>query len=227
MRLLFRFHLLEMKFPAKHKKLSLGGFFEKQSSAVAPESVVAMDCEMVGGVNGKDLLARVSLVGYSGKVLLDAFVRPSEVVKDYRTDITGVDAEILKRAGKPHAEVVDRVKEMLKGKLVIGHGLNNDFDALGITHPPEMIRDTAGYKPLRPTDREKKIPALKFLVSHWLGKDIQKGSHSSVEDARFALQLFKKVAVEWEKSLKPAEPVKKRRNFQVRNKIVKVVGQKK
>ena len=223
-----------MKFPAKHKALSLGGFFEKQNSAVAPESVVAMDCEMVGGINGKDLLARVSLVGYSGKVLLDLFVKPAEVVKDYRTDITGVDAEILKRAGKTKDEVVNKVKEMLNGKLVIGHGLNNDFDALGFTHPADMIRDTAGYKPLRPTDREKKIPALKFLVSHWLGKDIQKGSHSSVEDARFALQLFKKVAVEWEQSLKKVEkPVKKniRRNFQARNnkktKIVKVVPQKK
>jgi RNA exonuclease 4 len=194
----------------KHKALTLGGFFEKQTSAMNPELLVAMDCEMVGGIGNKDLLARVSIVGFSGKVILDAFVKPSEQVRDYRTDITGVDADILKRAGRPLDEVITKVKATLEGKVVIGHGLNNDFEALGFSHPADKIRDTAGYKPLRPADREKKIPALRFLVSHWLKRDIQQGSHSSVEDARFALQLYKKVADDWEKSLKPTPPKHKR-----------------
>jgi len=207
-----------MKYP---NKLTLGGFFEKHKTPINPESVVAMDCEMVGGAAGKDLLARVSIVGYSGKVILDAFVKPSEAVKDYRTDITGVDADILRKAGKPHAETVSQVVQILTGKIIVGHGLNNDFEALGYTHPPELVRDTAGHKPLRPEDKDKKIPALKFLVSHWLGRDIQKGSHSSVEDARFALQLYKKVSAAWETSLKPVVP--KTRKFPVKR--VKVTKQ--
>jgi RNA exonuclease 4 len=210
----------QMKFQKK-RNLTLGGFFEKQTSVVTPEKVVAIDCEMVGGVGGKDLLVRVSIVAYSGKVLLDAFVKPSEVVKDYRTDITGVDADILRKSGKPHVEVVAQATSLLQDKLVVGHGLNNDFEALGYTHPAELVRDTAGYKPLRPEDRDKKIPALRFLVSHWLGRDIQKGSHSSVEDARFALQLYKKVSSEWEASLKPKTANVRGRTGKVNKKVKK------
>ena len=53
---------------------------------------VAIDCEFVGvGSDGKGhCLARVSLVNYFGVVLLDAYVKPQEYVRDFRTEITGI-----------------------------------------------------------------------------------------------------------------------------------------
>lgn len=47
---------------------------------------------MVGvGPRGKEsALAKVSIVDYDGKVLLDKLVKPMEMVVDYRTNITGI-----------------------------------------------------------------------------------------------------------------------------------------
>ena len=59
--------------------------------------VFAIDCEMVGvgqpgsgsrgnKGEGKDTLARVSIVDIQEMCLLDEFVKPSEKVTDYRTE---------------------------------------------------------------------------------------------------------------------------------------------
>jgi RNA exonuclease 4 len=49
-------------------------------------SVVGLDCEYVGvGFNGaEDQLARVSIVNESGETLYDKYVKPLEMVTDYR-----------------------------------------------------------------------------------------------------------------------------------------------
>jgi RNA exonuclease 4 len=53
---------------------------------------------MVGtGEGGLDSeLARVSIVDYSGRVILDTFVKPRRPVTDYRTPVSGVHPEDLK-----------------------------------------------------------------------------------------------------------------------------------
>lgn len=57
-----------------------------------------MDCEMVGvGSDAKQhMLARVSLVNSHGNVICDKFVAPQEVVKDYRTAVSGIRPGDLK-----------------------------------------------------------------------------------------------------------------------------------
>ena len=37
---------------------------------------------------------------------------------------------------------------LLKNRVVVGHGLSNDFEALMVSHPKGLIRDTAFYEPL-------------------------------------------------------------------------------
>ena len=51
-----------------------------------------MDCEMVGvGSDGQDsILARVSIVNQFGQCIYDTFVKPTELVTDYRTHVSGV-----------------------------------------------------------------------------------------------------------------------------------------
>lgn len=62
---------------------------------------VAMDCEFVGVGPGaqENMLARVSLVNRFGHCIYDEFVKPTELVKDYRTHVSGVRPKDLKLKG--------------------------------------------------------------------------------------------------------------------------------
>ena len=162
---------------------------------------VALDCEMVEGTSVEHMLARVSIVDYEGRPVYDVFVRPRQKVVDYRTSITGLTKEILSRKGEAFKLVRAKVLEILKDKIVIGHAVHHDFEALEIDQPgDEFIRDTCLYPGLRPPSR-KQTPSLRLLAEYWLDKQVQTGSHSSVEDARTCMILFKRFQSDWEKAL--------------------------
>jgi hypothetical protein len=79
---------------------------------------------------------------------LDTFVRVEERVTDSRTHVSVVRACDLK---SPRATSFGNcrrlVKEMIRNKILVGHGLNNDFTVLGIDHPWYNVRDASLYQP--------------------------------------------------------------------------------
>ena len=175
---------------------------------------VAIDCEMVGvGADGKrSILARASLVDGSGVTLYDKFVRPMEKVTDYRTHVSGVRPEDLRAAaGAIDFRTCQReVAALMKGKLVVGHAVHNDFKALMLDHPPAMTRDTAKYWPLmkpkrkskpgQPTGAMKPRP-LRVLARVLLRRDIQGAEHDSVADAVATLDVYRTVCKAWERAV--------------------------
>ena len=174
---------------------------------------LAIDCEMVGvGEDGtRSVLARVTVVNEHGNVVLDTFVETTEKVTDYRTKVSGVRPRDLKNAPK-FADVQKMVSKLIEKKIVVGHGLKNDFKALLLNHPRERTRDTALYHPLtRPlrshercvegAPRGRGCRSLKELTKTHLRMTIQEGEHSSAEDARAALFLYAKFKKKWEQSL--------------------------
>lgn len=164
---------------------------------------VAIDCEMVGvGPDGTDsALARVSLVNFHGAVLLDCYVKPQEKVTDYRTHVSGIEPKHLESdEALTFKEAQFKTEAIIRGRVLIGHAVYNDLQVLMISHPALLIRDTSRYKPFRKLAKGR-TPGLKMLVKEILGITIQSGSHSSVEDARFTMQLYKSVKLEWEKSV--------------------------
>lgn len=186
------------------------------------ELFVAIDCEMVGvGPDGlRSALARVSLLDWNGNVILDTLVRPDDPVTDYRTFVSGITADDLL-----HGEHVmdfescrDLVLSYIDGKIVIGHGLKNDFHALQIYHHPWYLqRDTAKYEPFLKKEedvvdaliphldcsRRPKARKLKELVFEKLHRTIQPFGrvHDPMEDALGALDLYKLVRIKWEKCM--------------------------
>lgn len=168
---------------------------------------VALDCEMVGvGSDGKkSVLARVSLTDWDGNVLLDNFVKVPDRVTDFRTHVSGVTAKHIKSPGAiDPKECREKVASILKGKVLVGHALKNDLDALMLQHPKVDIRDTAKYKPFQWLRGTKWRPRkLRDLVKEHLDLVIQeKGqSHDSVSDAKATMDLFKIVRESWEKEL--------------------------
>ncbi|CAO1617020.1 unnamed protein product [Parajaminaea phylloscopi] len=187
------------------KEIILGGRANDDSEAKRePGQYVAIDCEMVGvGPKGSEsVLARVSIVNWHGHVLLDRFVRPMEKVTDYRTWVSGIRAKDLK--GAPTLkEVQDEVSKLIKGRVLVGHAIQNDLKALLLSHPRPLVRDTATFKPLRDL-AQTKYPGLKKLAKLVLDIDMQgKGEeHSSVEDARTTMAIFRTQKDAWEKTLK-------------------------
>lgn len=169
---------------------------------------VALDCEMVGtGIDGKiSVLARVSLTDWHGQVLLDTFVQVPTRVTDFRTQWSGVTPGKIQAHN--NAMAVDacrkKVAELIKGKILVGHALKNDLDALILTHPKNDIRDTSKYRYYQRLFNKKWRPRkLRDLVLEHLGIVIQTGKdgHDSVDDARAAMELFKLSRESWEKDL--------------------------
>ena len=85
---------------------------------------------------------------------------------------------MLERPRVVLCNVQQRVANLLRGKVVVGHALKNDFKALQIKHPRHETRDTATYGPLRIKTKSR---ALKELAAEHLGLEIQHGQHSPVE----------------------------------------------
>ncbi|XP_017288331.1 apoptosis-enhancing nuclease [Kryptolebias marmoratus] len=172
----------------------------------SPTLVVALDCEMVGtGPGGRcSELARCSILDYHGNILYDRYIRPCQPVTDFRTRWSGIRRRHLRNA-TPFAQAREEVLSILESKVVVGHSIFNDFEALDVIHPIHLVRDTCTTRLLSRLAgfRRGQCPSLKVLASKLLNRQIQVGrkGHCSVEDARAALDLYKLVEGEWEQEL--------------------------
>ncbi|XP_029306597.1 interferon-stimulated 20 kDa exonuclease-like 2 [Cottoperca gobio] len=178
----------------------------QSSSSGIPTKYLAIDCEMVGtGLKGSiSQLARCSLVSYDGDVVYDKFINPSVPVTDYRTRWSGIRHSDLVNA-MPYSEARKEILRLLMGKVVIGHAVHNDFKVLGYSHPGVLTRDTSRIPLLNQKAgfAANECASLKRLTKAIFNRDIQTGrkGHSSVEDARATMELYKVVQEEWEWNL--------------------------
>lgn len=153
---------------------------------------VAIDCEMVGvGPGGYDSsLARVSMVDFHGKQIYDSYVKQKEKVTNWRTAVSGISPKQM-RFARDFEEVQRTVADLFTNRILVGHDLKHDLEALMLSHPARDIRDTAKYQNFRKYGHGRK-PALRVLAQEVLGIEIQANAHSSIEDARVAMLLFRK-----------------------------------
>ncbi|XP_029383798.1 RNA exonuclease 4 [Echeneis naucrates] len=166
---------------------------------------VAIDCEMVGvGPDGEDsILARVSLVNQFGKCIYDKYVKPTEKVTDYRTEVSGIRPVDIKH-GENIKTVQKEVAQLLQGRIVVGHAIHNDLKILLLDHPKKKIRDTQKYKPFKKTVKSG-CPSLKVLCREILNVKVQQGEHSSVQDAQATMRLYTLVKKQWEAEIKASK----------------------
>ncbi|KAK2902941.1 hypothetical protein Q8A67_007654 [Cirrhinus molitorella] len=154
-------------------------------------------------------LARCSIVNYEGDVIYDKYIKPINPVTDYRTRWSGIRRQHLINA-IPFDHAQKEIVKIMTGKVVVGHAIHNDFKALKYFHPACQTRDTAQIPLLSrkaglPVNQ---LPSLKSLAKAILKKDMQTGKqgHSSVEDAKATMELYKVVESLWEQELR-SQPV--------------------
>lgn len=162
------------------------------SKGVEIGKYVAIDCEMVGvGPGGHEsVLARISVVDFHGRQIYDSYVKPAERVTNWRTAVSGISQKEM-RFARDFSQVQKEIDDIIKDRILIGHDIKHDLEALKLSHSPRNIRDTAKYPAFKKYGHGRK-PALKILAREILGLDIQSGPHSSTEDARATMLLFRK-----------------------------------
>ncbi|RMZ89611.1 hypothetical protein DV736_g3155, partial [Chaetothyriales sp. CBS 134916] len=150
--------------------------------------VLSLDCEMVLTTDDKYSLARISVLNWLGKTVLNKYVRPTLPIKDYFTQFSGITPDLLQNVTTTLQDIQNDMLSLLTpSTLLVGHSLESDFSALKMTHP--FVIDTSLLYP-----HPRGLPlrsSLKFLANKYLKREIQ-GSlqgHDSVEDARAALDL--------------------------------------
>ncbi|CCE85493.1 Piso0_005090 [Millerozyma farinosa CBS 7064] len=154
--------------------------------------IFSLDCEFCKSATQK-VLTRASLVNFEGEVVFDTFVKPDEEIIDYVTKFSGITPELLEGVSTTLEDVRNKLLSIISSSdVLIGHSLESDLNILKIKHP--TIVDTAlCYDHTRGPPSK---PSLKWLSKKYLQRDIQQGEttgsgHSSVEDAKAALDLIK------------------------------------
>ncbi|KAI9845361.1 MAG: RNA exonuclease 3 [Thelocarpon superellum] len=167
------------------------------NAAEGSDQPLCLDCEMCYTVYGLEVARMTATAWPGGEEVLDVLVRPMGEVLDLNTRFSGIRAEQLAnakayeetRTGAPSHATNDTMdsemrivaspaaaRALLFSRLspttpIIGHGLENDLNAVRIIHP--TVVDTA----LLPVFRHSRgLPfrhGLKYLVSKHLDRDIQ------------------------------------------------------
>ncbi|KAJ7588625.1 ribonuclease H-like domain-containing protein [Mycena floridula] len=146
---------------------------------------------------------RVAIVDYRGQTVLDTYVVPTVKVTDYRTATTGIQPSHLSGSNAVQFSVVqEHVAKLLKGNIVVGHSLWNDFSILGISHPAVDTRDVGLYQPFRNALRSpRQVVGLQTLAWQLMQRRFQQQESNPLENARAALDLYRTQQQDWETAI--------------------------
>jgi len=151
-------------------------------------------------------VGRVTVVNWDGEVVMDSFVRVPVPVRDYRTETTGItEAALQSEEAITFVQARARVETLMKGKILIGHGLEVDLAALGLSHPWCDVRDTANFSPYMKEVSDGQTVLLVPRDLQGLAQTVlRRPGHEvvgPVQEAICTIELYKAARHEWEAEL--------------------------
>eukprot|EP00977_Amphora_coffeiformis_P019900 scaffold7586_cov174-Amphora_coffeaeformis.AAC.3 len=166
----------------------------------------ALRCGIVniGPLATDTAVGRVTLVNWENEIVLDTFVKIPVPITNYRTEVTGITPGLLERGASSLDSVRKKVGSLIRGKILIGHGLEVDLAALRLSHPWCDMRDTATYAPYM---QQVLDPLTCMLLPRTLDDLLQNALDQSVPDdgqpvlvseAIGCLSLYKAAREQWE-----------------------------
>ncbi|KAK0368837.1 exonuclease [Colletotrichum limetticola] len=163
----------------------------ESGSVTAGRECLALDCEMCMTGENEYSLTRISVISWSGELIMDELVKPEKPIIDYVTRFSGITEEMLKPVTTTLKDIQQKLVELVTPRtILIGHSLESDLKALRFSHP--FIVDTSLIYP-HPRGPPLKA-SLKWLTQKYVNREIQKGGangHNPIEDSRACLDLVR------------------------------------
>jgi len=161
------------------------------------DTFICLDCESTGLEPTKDRLIEVAVARFNFDQILEKYetlVNPECEIPQVSQDIHKISIEMLQ--GKPKvAEILPQVLKMIKGHIIVGHGIGFDIALIAAEAKRYQIPTDIEKQPFIDTLRmarlygESPVNSLERLRQHF--NIAAEGAHRAMNDVVVNIEVFK------------------------------------